>query len=43
MTDHSEQTEHKSFHFNLTKLKEEVYGELTENILPFWSEKGKIR
>ena len=40
MTDHSKQTT-KSFSFDLSKLKEEVYEELTQDILPFWSEKMK--
>jgi mannose/cellobiose epimerase-like protein (N-acyl-D-glucosamine 2-epimerase family) len=40
MTDHSKQTT-KSYSFNLSKLKEEVYEELTQDILPFWSEKMK--
>jgi mannobiose 2-epimerase len=41
MTDHSKQTANKGFSFNLTKLKEEAYDELTQDILPFWAEKMK--
>jgi mannobiose 2-epimerase len=41
MTDHSKQTANKDISFNLIKLKEEVYEELTQDILPFWSEKMK--
>ena len=41
MTNYSKQTVNKDISFNLIKLKEEAYDELTQNILPFWTEKMK--
>ena len=41
MTNYSKQTVNKDISFNLIKLKEEAYDELTQNILPFWKEKMK--
>jgi mannobiose 2-epimerase len=41
MTNYSKQTANKNISFNLIKLKEEVYDELTQDILPFWTKKMK--
>jgi len=41
MTNYSKQPANKDISFNLIKLKEEVYDELTQDILPFWTKKMK--